>query len=457
MGKFVISYFPMSFQAPVAQIIKVLEAKTIDISDALLSEMGLRIHTDTRTIQAGDIFLAFQGETFDGHKFVKQAIASGAIAAIVSAEIPDAGPQIVVPDTLKAYQRLGQWWRQQFEIPIIAITGSVGKTTTKELIAAVLETAGPALKTEANFNNEIGVPKTLMGLSEHHRFAVVEMGMRGPGEIACLAKIAQPDIAVITNVGTAHIGRLGSREAIASAKCELLAESPQEAIAILNAENPLLTQTAAQVWQGKTITYGLNTGTLQGKIGDDMTLEVKGNSFPLPLSGEHNALNYLAAIAIAETLKLDLEPLQQRIEVFLPDGRAQIHELPGDIKLLDESYNAGLESMTAALKLLAKTSGKRRIAVLGPMKELGDHAVEFHQTIGALVPELKIDQLLILDEGEEGNAIAQGARPMESLQFGDHKTLIHYLRDQFQSGDRILFKASHSVGLDKIVEELCQQ
>lgn len=444
----------MSFQASLAKIIEILEATTVGMNDALLTEMGQRIHTDTRTIQAGDVFLAFKGETFDGHLFVKQAIAAGAIAAIVSTEIPDAGPQIVVSDTLEAYQRLGQWWRQQFEIPIIAITGSVGKTTTKELIAAVLETAGPVLKTEANFNNEIGVPKTLMGLSAHHRFAVVEMGMRGPGEIACLAKIAEPDIAVITNVGTAHIGRLGSREAIASAKCELLAEAPKEAIAILNAETPLLTQTASQVWHGKTITYGLKAGSFRGEIVNETTLAIEGDSFPLPLPGEHNALNYLAAIAIVKELGLDLEPLRQGIEVILPDGRAQIHELPGDIKLLDESYNAGPESMTAALKLLVKTPGTRRIAVLGPMKELGDHGIELHQMIGALVAELKIDQLLILDEGEEGTAIAQGANPMESIQFGDHDTLTAYLKDHCQKGDRILFKASHSVGLDKIVAAL---
>lgn len=444
----------MSFHAPLAKIIEILDATPIQVDDGLYAAMGERIHTDTRTIRPGDVFLAFRGETFDGHQFVERAIAAGAIAAIVSKEIPGAGPQLVVTDTLDAYQKLGQWWRQQFEIPIIAITGSVGKTTTKELIAAVLETQGPVLKTEANFNNEIGVPKTLMGLSEHHQFAVVEMGMRGRGEIACLAKIAQPDIAVITNVGTAHIGRLGSREAIAEAKCELLAEAPKDAIAILNAETPLLPQTAATVWSGKTITYGLSTGEFRGAMVEETQLEVHGDRFPLPLPGQHNALNYLAAIAIAQELRLDLEPLKQGITVTLPDGRAQTHELPGDIVLLDESYNAGPESMTAALKLLVKTPGQRKIAVLGPMKELGDHAVDLHQEIGGVVAQLGIDQLLILDEGEEGTAIAHGAQPMDSIQFGNHDALIDYLQNHCQSGDRILLKASHSVGLDKIVAAL---
>lgn len=445
----------MTLQAPLAQLIEILAAKPLHIPGALTSQEVQGVNTDTRSLKPQEIFLAFSGENFDGHRFAESAVQQGAIAAIVDHPINAAIPQLVVPDTLVAYQRLGQWWRQQFQIPIIAITGSVGKTTTKELISAVLGTAGSVLKTEANYNNEIGVPKTLLGLTADHDYAVVEMGMRGPGEIAELSQIAQPTIGVITNVGTAHIGRLGSREAIAQAKCELLAQMPAESLAVLNADNSLLIETAKTVWSGAQVTYGLDSGDLQGQVADQ-TLQVAGHSFPLPLPGAHNALNYLAALAIAQHLKLDLAPLQQGISLELPSGRARKLTLPNDVVVLDETYNAGLESMQAALHLLAQTPGQRRIAVLGPMKELGDYAPELHRQVGNLVQTLNIDQLLILDQGPEGTALAAGTTTVPTEQFAEHQALMDYLDQYIQPGDRLLCKASHSVGLDRIVDHLTQ-
>ncbi|MGB8698045.1 MAG: UDP-N-acetylmuramoyl-tripeptide--D-alanyl-D-alanine ligase [Thermosynechococcaceae cyanobacterium] len=441
----------MSFQVALSQLIDVLRATTLHLSSDLRSRVAFGISTDTRTVQPGQLFLALRGEKFDGHGFVEQAIAAGAIAAIVESPIEAAVPQILVANTLQAYQTLGQWWRMQFRIPIVAITGSVGKTTTKEILAAALGTAGPVLKTEANFNNEIGVPKTLLNLNPDHHFAVIEMGMRGPGEIAELTRIAQPDIGLITNVGTAHIERLGSREAIARAKCELLAVMPATSTAILNAENPLLLETADTVWDGPTVTYGFSTGDLCGTLVDAKTLEVEGVQYPLPLPGEHNALNLLAAIAVLRTLHLDDHPLRQGLTVHLPDGRAQQYCLPNDIVLLDESYNAGAESMAAALKLLAQTPGTRRIAVLGPMKELGDFAEELHRNVGAQAEALGIDALYILDTGPEGTAIAQGTDTLPTRQFEDPNTLIDALVETVQAGDRLLFKASRAVKLDRVV------
>jgi UDP-N-acetylmuramoyl-tripeptide--D-alanyl-D-alanine ligase len=445
----------MPFQVILSQLIDVLHASPLHLPPDHRQRMALGLSTDTRYIEPGQIFLALRGESFDGHRFVEQAIAAGAIAAIVDQPIDAAVPQIVVADTLKAYQAMGRWWREQFTIPVIAVTGSVGKTTTKELIAAALGTQGVVLKTEANFNNEIGVPKTLLNLTPSHRFAVIEMGMRGPGEIAELAQIAQPIIGVITNVGTAHIGRLGSREAIARAKCELLAELPIQSTAILNADNPLLLETAEGVWAGKTITYGLTQGDLRGTVADQ-TLEVNGTHYPLPLPGAHNALNFLAAIAIFRVLGLDDTPLRQGLMVNLPGGRAQRHTLANDIVLLDESYNAGPESMEASLKLLSKTPGLRHIAVLGPMKELGDYTEQLHREIGGVVEALQLDELLILDTGLEGNAIAAGVATVPTRQFAEHASLTAHLQQSLQAGDRVLFKASHAVALDRIVAELLQ-
>jgi UDP-N-acetylmuramoyl-tripeptide--D-alanyl-D-alanine ligase len=451
------SRFCMTFQVPLAQLIDVLNAIALHVTEPVRSHTTTGLTTDTRAIQSGELFLALRGESFDGHRFVEQAIAAGAIAAVVDQPIAAQVPQLVVENTLKAYQSIGRWWRDQFDIPVIAITGSVGKTTTKELIAAALATQGAVLKTEANFNNEIGVPKTLLNLTSNHDFAVIEMGMRGKGEIEELTHIARPTIGLITNVGTAHIGRLGSREAIARAKCELLATMPNDSIAILNAENPLLLETAKTVWNGRTITYGLTTGDLRGQIVDGKTIEVDGVSYPLPLPGEHNALNFLAVIAILRSLHLDDAPLRQGITVNLPEGRAQQYAMPNDIVLLDETYNAGAESMAAALKLLSQTPGTRKIAVLGPMKELGDYTQELHRKVGEQVEALEFDALYILDKGAEGTAIAQGVATVPTQQFETHDALVEHLMGVIREGDRVLFKASHSVGLDRVVNGLKKQ
>ncbi|MBD1875431.1 UDP-N-acetylmuramoyl-tripeptide--D-alanyl-D-alanine ligase [Nodosilinea sp. FACHB-131] len=412
------------------------------------------ITTDSRDIRENALFIALTGDRFDGHGFVEAAIAQGAIAAVVEQDkiIPHL-PCLPVADTLVAYQALGHWWRAQQQASIVAITGSVGKTTTKELLAAALGTQGPVHKTQANYNNDIGVPKTLLQLRPDHAFGVIEMGMRGPGEIARLARIAVPDVAVITNVGTAHIGRLGSEQAIADAKCELLAESPQS-IAVLNHDNARLLATARTVWAGRTITFGLEGGDVRGQLVDSETLEVQGVHVPLPLPGRHNALNLLAAIAVMQALNLDWRVLSQGISVELPSGRARKILLPNDIVLLDETYNAGVESMTAALHLLAETPGQRRIAVLGTMKELGERSVDLHRQVGQVVGHLGLDALFTLADPEESLALAEGAAGVKTASFADHKSLAQHLQGMLQPGDRVLLKASRSVALDQVVDTL---
>ncbi len=444
----------MSLYFSLAELGTILNVNLLTITDNNLDLDVFGITTDTRTIKSQEVFIALVGENFDGHNFVKQAVAKGAIAVIVSHQVESLDvPQFVVPDTLAAYQKIARWWRDRFEIPVIAVTGSVGKTSTKELISAVLSTQGKVLKTEGNFNNEIGVPKTLLQITPEHSYAVIEMAMRGSGEIALLTNIARPTIGVITNVGTAHIGRLGSREAIAQAKCELLAEMPQSSTAILNYDNSLLIATASEVWQGKTITYGLTGGDIQGEINGD-NIKALGHNLPLPLPGEHNASNYLAAVAVGQILNIDLAPLVTGLKVQLPKGRSRRYDLPNDIVILDETYNAGLESMLAAVQMLKETPGDRHIAVLGTMKELGEYSPQLHRQVGEKAQELDIDLLLVLADEPATKEIAHGAEGITTECFSDRTSLTNKLTEIMRSGDRILCKASNSVGLSKVIDDL---
>ncbi|PZV20289.1 MAG: UDP-N-acetylmuramoyl-tripeptide--D-alanyl-D-alanine ligase [Leptolyngbya sp.] len=437
-----------------ATLAAVIQASLDHVPLSLRGKCVSNITTDTRSLSENAVFFALAGERFDGHGFVEQAIAAGAIAVVVEqGKVLPHLPCLPVADTLGAYQALGHWWRTQQSARIVAITGSVGKTTTKELIAAALSTHGPVHKTQANYNNDIGVPKTLLQLQPSHAFGVVEMGMRGPGEIARLARIAVPDVAVITNVGTAHIGRLGSEQAIADAKCELLAELPAGGTAVLNHDNGLMA-TASAVWSGRTLTFGLEGGDVQGHLVDSHTLEVQGVKLPLPLPGRHNALNWLATIAVMQALDLDWRVLSQGVAVDLPSGRAQQILLPNDILLLDETYNAGAESMLAALHLLAETPGQRHIAVLGTMKELGEQSIDLHRRVGQGVSQLGLDALLTLADPGEAIALAEGAAGVSTTAFTDPAALTQHLLDIVQPGDRILLKASRSVALDQVVDQL---
>jgi UDP-N-acetylmuramoyl-tripeptide--D-alanyl-D-alanine ligase len=346
--------------------------------------------------------------------------------------------------------------------PVVSITGSVGKTTTKEIIASMLACyVAPdqrVHKSQANHNNDIGVAQTLLSIDpERDRFVVVEMGMRGLGEIERLAKTALPTVSVITNVGTAHIGRLGSREAIAQAKCELLAETSPTGTAVLNASNPLLLESASKVWQGKTITYGLGIGDVNGEL-IDTQLHVEGLTWELPLPGRHNALNFLAGLAVLKALNLDWAQTIQGIgKLDLPFGRAQVYELPQDVMILDETYNASPEGMLAALRQLADMPAKRHWAVLGTMKELGDMSTQLHRQVGEAISKLGIEGAIILTDGE-ADAILAGANG--SLKYAiacqSYDDITQTLLEKVKSGDRILFKASRSVGMDQVVKAFRQ-
>ncbi len=446
--------FFMPCSATLTQLVEVLLAQPANLSEVALAKLSSGLQTDSRIIKPGEVFVALRGENFDGHEFVATAIAKGALAAIVDCAYENPGlPTLQVKNTLQAYQQIGRWWRDRFQIPVVGVTGSVGKTTTKEIIAAVLATKGRVHKTYGNYNNEIGVPKTLLELSAEHDYAVIEMAMRGRGQIAELTQITQPTIGLITNVGTAHIELLGSEEAIAEAKCELLAEMPKGSIAILNHDNPLLMSVAAKVWQGEVLTYGLSGGDIEGRLVDHETIEVAGIRLPLPLPGRHNAVNFLAALAVARVVGIDWSSLQAGVTVNMPTGRSQRFVLSNDVVILDETYNAAPEAMLAALQLLADTPGKRKIAVLGAMKELGERSQQLHQRVGETARRLQLDGLLVLVDGKDAEAIAKSAEGIPSECFATHAELVTRLKTFVQAGDRLLFKAAHSVGLDRVVNQ----
>ncbi len=448
----------------ISKAISITSATVANIDETAQKNIEIfGIVSDSRKLKTGELFVALTGENFDGHGFVAAAIAQGAVAAIVSHEWANSEaakglPVLAVRNTLTAYQDLARWWRTQFQQPVISVTGSVGKTTTKEIIASMLACyVSPhkqVHKSQANHNNDIGVAQTLLAIApEQHDFVVVEMGMRGLGEIERLARTALPTVSVITNVGTAHIGRLGSREAIAQAKCELLAETPTDGTAILNASNPLLLEMASKVWQGKTITYGLGVGDINGELIGDR-LQVGNLTWDLPLPGRHNALNFLAGLAVLKALNLDWQQTTQGIgKLDLPFGRAQLYQLPHDVVILDETYNASPEGMLAALRQLSDMPAKRHWVVLGTMKELGEMSTQLHRQVGQSISNLGIEGAIVLADGE-ADAILAGANG--SLEYAiachSYEDITQTLLQKVKSGDRILFKASRSVGMDRVVE-----
>lgn len=413
------------------------------------------ISTDTRQLEPGSVFIALKGENFDGHAFLDRAWERGAIAAIT--DRPVAGPHLRVPDTLLAYQQIAHWWRHHFSIPVIAITGSAGKTTTKELLAGALHRYGPVLKSPANHNNDIGVAQTLLQLRSDHRFAVLELAMRGPGEIGRLARTAAPTHGLILNIGYAHIGRLGSRTAIAQAKCELLAVCPHIQ-PILNGEDDLLLETARSLITQTPITFGLDRGDVRGRWdAQAQAIQLQNHEpdrlWPVPLPGRHQALNWMAVLATIQTLGLPLEPLQSPL--CLDDelaGRHRRLQLANDLQIIDETYNAAPEAMIAALHLLSQIPGQRRWAILGPMRELGEQAAELYARIGQVSAGLPIDQLWVLDPDQEMAPLLLPFSADQVRSFDSGSDLMQALIQQVRPGDRLLFKAARAMQLELLMQ-----
>jgi len=426
-----------------------------------------KVVTDTRLVEKGSLFIALIGERFDGHAFVQQAIEKGADCIIVNCdytkeELAQLNVTIIrVNNTLTAYQQLAKLYRNSFDIPVIAITGSNGKTTTKDLTASVLSSKFNVLKTKANYNNEIGLPLTLFSLTEEHEVAVVEMGMRGFGQIEALAKIAMPTIGIVTNVGETHIELLGSLENIAKAKGELVDAMDAHGVVILNVDNPYVREMQTQA-KGKVILFGLSEGadvkasnvkTSGQETTFDCNFAGKNYSFVLPMVGRHNVYNALAAITVGFELGLTAEEMQSGLAEFTASGMRLAIGQVGDYTVINDAYNASPMSMVAAIEALKEVAGNRSIAVLGDMLELGDIAVEAHVNIGLKLAEKKIDAVITI--GEMAKHIASSARENGIAQVAicdNHSQAGLVLKKILQAGDTILVKGSRSMQMEKVIE-----
>ena len=443
------------------EIAQVTNAETN--SDAEIFFEG--VTTDSRKVTSGVLFVALKGENFNGEDFADDALKKGATAVLVSKNFNKNLDGIVlkVDDTLNAYLQIAAAWRNRFDIPIVAVTGSNGKTTTKDLTAAALNGLGQVQKTSGNFNNEIGVPMTLLTLNERHKAAVVEIGMRGLGQIEALAQIVKPTIGIVTNVSETHIELLGSIENIARAKGELVEEIQEGGTIILNADNIHTLAMRNLVKDGvKVLTYALENNAdfvakniLIGSVSTEFILSFRGKEydFEIPMLGRHNVSNALAAIAAGYACGLTVPEIQRgfstltttkmRYEVIRRDG----------LTIINDAYNASPASMRAAIRTTSEVYDGRLIAVLGDMLELGTISERVHREIGAELVENKFDTLITL--GALGRFIAEGARDAglkNIYTFDTHEDAAKKILELVRDGDTILFKASHVMHMEKIIE-----
>lgn len=429
------------------------------------------VSTDSRSVAPGQLFVPLRGERFDGHDFIADVAVNG-ITVVMAEEqwlknhpITDAVTCIAVKDTLKALGDLAATWRQRFDIPVIAVTGSNGKTTTKEMLAAILQQTGPGLKTSGNLNNLIGLPQMIFQLTEKHRWAVLEMGMSEPGEIDRLAEIANPRVGIVLNALPAHLQSMGTVEAVAAAKGELLYRISDNGLAVVNADDPRAAS-LSQNPSARRISFGIDRGEVRAREIEPLGLEgqrfllvtPKGEAtVQLKACGRHNIYNALAATA-ALLEKVDLPTITAGLEAFTTyKGRFQI-EQNGNITLIDDSYNANPASTKAALETLSQVAAAgHRIAVLGDMLELGEHEGEAHQGVGAIAGR-NVDRLYLLgprmvEYAAEGALLAD-MPPDAIVRCSSHAEIVSKLNASIKAGDVILIKGSRGMTMEKVAEGL---
>ena len=420
------------------------------------------VSTDTRTLVRGDLFVALVGPNFDGHEFVDAAAGKGAIGALVSRHLDAEIASVHVADTRLGLGQLAAHWRRQFQIPVIAVTGSNGKTTVKNMIAAILNVAGPTLATQGNLNNDIGVPLTLLRLRQGDKYAVIEMGMNHPGEIDYLTKLARPTIALINNAAAAHLAGLGSVEAVARAKGEIYAGLAADGIAVINIDDAYADLWRKQAASHRVITFGLGqTADVSAEFELDAggsTIHLKtphgGINMRLSLLGRHNVMNALAASSASLAAGVSLADIQAGLEKLKSvSGRLEVRRGLNGARVLDDTYNANPGSLAAGVEVLKAASGER-VLVLGDMGELGDAARDIHRRVGLLAKSLGIEHLYAVGEltPDAVEAFGKGAK-----HFASHEALIENLRASLHGDMTVLVKGSRLMKMERVVAGIVEE
>lgn len=427
------------------------------------------VTTDTRSDCRGRVFFALRGERFDGHDYVQAAAAAGAAACVVHRAVHGVDmPQIIVDDTLQALGRLARWYAQRIGVPCVGITGSVGKTSLRSMTAAVLRARLNVLESPRNFNNEVGVPLTLLELASTHDVAVIEMAMRGQGQIAYLCSLVEPVVGVITNIGQSHFELLGTREAIAAAKAELMDGLKDDGTAVLPRDDDFyefLRDRARSRGSLSAITFGAGSSAdfrysdVRITAPGVTEFRVNGVSFTLPVPGVHHAVNAAAACAVGSCFGVDLESSAAQLRQWQhPDQRLALKTSPSGPVVLDDSYNAAPSSVRAGLSTLvrlAQALNKRPVAVLGDMKELGALSAELHEEVGR-APEMEAVQVLVT-VGTEAERIGRTSSVPKVFRFADASEAAGQIRSLLETNDLVLVKGSRAMTMEKVVEALLQE
>lgn len=404
-------------------------------------EQEVRISTDTRTIQSGDFYLPLKGASFDGEKFIEQAIEKGAVGAFCTGE----GGTLQVKDTREAYLQLANYRRRKLDFTVVAITGSSGKTTTKELVAATLSEKFRTFKTPLNHNNEIGFCQTIFETPDDTEVLVLEMGMRGFGEIELLSKYAEPNITVISNVGTAHIGRLGSRENIAKAKCEIVKH--QRGNVFIAHDDELIRKTVN--FSGEKIFYSLKDVKILEKDTNYSKFEYRANVYELNVGGDYNIENALAAINVGEALKMTVKEIQEGLKKYHPIEKRWEAVNSGGYEIINDSYNANPESMRAFIDTICELY-KDYVIILGDMGELGEDEIRYHRELGEYISQKGIGKTVI----SIGSLSKNITDACGGKHFGTVEEAVNFICKNVSKDKKIFLKASRSMKFERIIDEL---